>query len=157
MHRLVRHAAAMGVRRFDLTNAWRVDKSYFSSGRVELDALRGDAVLGCEQGGHTWVPDIEIHRRFVPFVVRYDQPAGDLRLVLHPRATALIESQADGIATHRVVLAIGPDGGFIDRELESFTERGFHPVSLGPHVLRTEAAVVAALAQVALLKRLARP
>jgi RsmE family RNA methyltransferase len=53
-----------------------------------------------------------------------------------------------------VTLAIGPDGGWIDREIASFSELGFAPVSIGSAVLRVEAAVAALLSEVALLRRL---
>ena len=40
-------------------------------------------------------------------------------------------------------LAIGPDGGWIPKEVESLAELGFRTVSLGPHPMRTEAALAA--------------
>lgn len=51
------------------------------------------------------------------------------------------------------VLAIGPEGGWIERELETCVARGFKPVSLGAPFLRVEAAVASSLAQLALLFR----
>jgi RsmE family RNA methyltransferase len=51
------------------------------------------------------------------------------------------------------VVVVGPEGGFVDHEIAAFTERGFLPADLGPWVLRTETAVVAALAQLGLLAR----
>jgi 16S rRNA (uracil1498-N3)-methyltransferase len=53
-----------------------------------------------------------------------------------------------------VLIAIGPEGGWIDRELDSFAARGFTAVRLGAPILRVEAAVTAALAQITLLRRL---
>jgi RsmE family RNA methyltransferase len=52
------------------------------------------------------------------------------------------------------VLAIGPEGGWIARELETFVARGFSPVSLGAAILRVETAVAAALGQLELLQRM---
>ena len=52
-------------------------------------------------------------------------------------------------------LAVGPEGGWIDREVESFRAQGFIPVDLGPWTLRVEFAVAAALAQLDLLRRTA--
>src|SRR5882672_92137 len=51
--RVVEAAAAFGVARIDLTNAWRVDKSYLRSPRLEPDALALAARIGAEQGGTT--------------------------------------------------------------------------------------------------------
>jgi RsmE family RNA methyltransferase len=52
------------------------------------------------------------------------------------------------------VLAIGPEGGWIEREVETFIARGFTPVSIGAPILRVEAAVASALGQLLLLQRL---
>ena len=51
-------------------------------------------------------------------------------------------------------IGIGPEGGWIEREVDTFAARGFTIVSLGDAILRTEAAVAGALAQLALLRRL---
>ena len=50
---------------------------------------------------------------------------------------------ASGIS--EIVVLIGPEGGFSGREAALAGERGFVPVSLGPTILRTETAAVAAL------------
>ena len=42
-------------------------------------------------------------------------------------------------------LALGPEGGFIPYEVESFRQRGFTPVSLGDRILSVEVALTAAL------------
>ncbi|NJP34768.1 16S rRNA (uracil(1498)-N(3))-methyltransferase [Micromonospora thermarum] len=47
--------------------------------------------------------------------------------------------------TGEIVLVVGPEGGIADRELDAFTEAGARPVRLGPSVLRTSTAGVAAL------------
>ena len=82
---------------------------------------------------------------------RFPRPTGALRLVAHPGAPP-IETALSGNAP--LTLAIGPEGGWIDRELDTFVARGFTPVSLGAPILRVEAAIAAALAQITLLHRL---
>jgi 16S rRNA (uracil1498-N3)-methyltransferase len=54
-------------------------------------------------------------------------------------------------AASNVMLLIGPPGGFEDREVEAARAAGFEAVSLGPRVLRTETAAVAAVTAVQLL------
>ena len=44
-----------------------------------------------------------------------------------------------------VQIAIGPEGGFADEELEAFDLAGFSRIRLGPRILRTETAAIAAL------------
>ena len=75
------------------------------------------------------------------------------KLVAHPGAPA---DRARGVTgpAEPLVLAIGPEGGWIVREVDTFVARGFEPVSLGAAILRVEAAVAAALGQLVLLRRL---
>ena len=47
----------------------------------------------------------------------------------------------------RVVLAIGPEGGWTDGEVELLESRGFRRRSLGPRILRTDTATISLLAQ----------
>jgi 16S rRNA (uracil1498-N3)-methyltransferase len=157
--RVLEIAASFGVGRIDLVNAWRVDRSYLASPRLDRDALGAALRRGCEQGATTWVPDIDLH----PLLMRFlDQaparwPAGSNRVIAHPRAGSPIESAVRPRAESPTVVAIGPEGGWIDRELDSFAALGFAAVSLGPAVLRVEAAVAAVLAQIQLLRRLDAP
>lgn len=153
LSRLVQTAAALGVGRIDLVNAWRVDKSYFDSPRLAADALAHDARLGCEQGATTWVPEIAVHHLLMPFLAGAGWP-GATRLVAHPRGESLIEEVLPPGHSGRVALAVGPEGGWIDRELGSLAELGFRPVRLGAAILRADTAVAALLAQIDLLRRL---
>lgn len=153
--RAVETAAAFGVERIQLTNAWRVDKSFLSSPRLAPEALAQAARLGAEQGATTHLPAITVHPRLMPLLderwpVPMPQPGPGTRLIAHPDAPPIERGFQGGAA----VLAIGPEGGWIERELETFVARGFTPVSLGSAILRVEAAVAGALAQLVLLRRL---
>jgi 16S rRNA (uracil1498-N3)-methyltransferase len=162
LSRVLQTAASFGVRRIDVINAWRVDKSYLQSGRLEPERLRQDVLLGCEQGSTAWVPDVTVHRRMMPFVDDVLTPrlaeAGTLGLLAHARATQPIELlvQPEAGSIGRTVVAIGPEGGWIQREIDTLIDSGMASVSLGPRILRTEAAVAALLAQLELLRRLSR-
>jgi 16S rRNA (uracil1498-N3)-methyltransferase len=150
LSRVVEAVAAFGIARLDLTNAWRVDKSYLSSPRLAPGALAAAARLGAEQGATTYLPPIALHARLMALLA--DLPQAATRLVAHPGAP-LIETAT--LATP-VTLALGPEGGWIAREVDTLVERGFQPVSLGTGILRVETAVAAALGQLALLLRAKR-
>ena len=145
-------SAAMGVRRIDLINAWRVDKSYLGSRRLAAESLREALVRGCEQGATTWLPDIAVHKLLMPWLASADFGHSNWRVIAHPRTATAIE-QVPGPPGHAVI-AIGPEGGWIDREVASFADCGFVPATLGMGVLRVEAALTSAIAQCRLLKRL---
>ncbi len=152
--RLLGAVASIGVARIDLVNAWRVDKSYFASPRLAPAALAEAVWLGCEQGGTTWVPEVRVLRRFDDLLAELADRAPRCRLVAHPRAERPLEAVVRG-GVEPTILALGPDGGWIDGEVAALVDHGFEPVSLGPWVLRTEVAAPVALAALALVRRLA--
>ncbi|GAB4523028.1 MAG: 16S rRNA (uracil(1498)-N(3))-methyltransferase [Haliangiales bacterium] len=155
--RIIQSAAALGVARIDLVNAWRVDKSYLSARKLDPAVLAHHARLGCEQGGGTWVPDVAVHPLLMPFVrdVLPDRlRAVERALIAHPRDAALIEHIVGPGERPRLALAVGPEGGWIERERETFAALGFQAVTCGAQILRVETAVSALLAQLELLARL---
>jgi 16S rRNA (uracil1498-N3)-methyltransferase len=75
-----------------------------------------------------------------------------LSLLLHP--SPLEDHTLHGYlsdAGPRVDLVVGPEGGFSERECRLLTDRGFRPLSLGPQVLRSEAAALFAVAAIRVL------
>jgi 16S rRNA (uracil1498-N3)-methyltransferase len=139
LNRIVAAAASMGIREIDLINAWRVEKAYWKSPRLSEENLRAQAILGLEQAGDTILPAIRLHRFFAAFV-RTDLPGsldGRLALLAHPTG----EARPPRGVSAPVVLAIGPEGGFIDREVRAFRDIGFAVVGLGPRILRVETAL----------------
>jgi len=139
LNRSIAAAASMGIRHIDLINAWRVEKAYWHSPKLSEQNLREQLILGLEQAGDTILPTIRLQRLFAPFV-REDlsrELHGKLALLAHPTA----EREVPRHVTGPVVLAIGPEGGFIDREANTFREIGFEAVSLGPRILRVETAL----------------
>jgi 16S rRNA (uracil1498-N3)-methyltransferase len=102
---------------------------------------RGIAIAACEQSGRNRVPDLAPPLDFFEFV-RSDEP-GATRLLLSPTGTLRIED-LKGIGTGITVL-IGPEGGLTEVEQETALAAGFQPVRMGPRVLRTETAAIAAL------------
>lgn len=157
LRRVLAAAASMGVARVDLSNAWRVEKAYFGSPALAPAALDEALRAGCEQGAVTWVPELAVHRRLMPLLDSLPPAAEDpaRRLVAHPGAAAIEEAAAGLASAAPALLAVGPEGGWIQREVDTFVERGFTAVSAGASIMRTEVAVPALLAQLALLRRLA--
>ena len=139
LNRTIAAATSMGIRQIDLINAWRVEKSYWESPRLSDENLRLQAILGLEQAGDTVLPQIRLHKLFTPFIRDELPPAltGKRALLAHPYANEEVPHRL----SEPVVLAIGPEGGFIDRELDTFREIGFSEVRLGSRVLRVETAL----------------
>jgi RsmE family RNA methyltransferase len=140
LRRIIPAVASLGIDRVVLVNAARVEKSYFDSQILAPAVLDGLIDLGLEQSRDTRPPAIDVRGRLRPFVEdELDAWAGEsVRLLPHPPAPAALPR----VEPNRpVVLAIGPDGGWVPFEVDLLERRGFLPVSLGPRVLRVEVAV----------------
>jgi len=145
LNRVIASATSLGVKRIFLINAWRVEKSYWSTPRLSPDNLRHQSILGLEQARDTTLPAIELRRLFRPFVEN-ELPSiaeGTRALVAHPAG----EVEVPRAIADPVTLVIGPEGGFIEAEIASLTRAGFVSISLGPRILRVETAVAALLAR----------
>lgn len=148
MRRLWAQLAALGVGHIVLTNAARVERNYFDTHVLQPDVYRPLLVEGLQQAQDTHLPRVSIHRRFRPLVedeLDARSPA-DARLVAHPSTAAAPIAGAWPRGAGRVLLAVGPEGGWDEFELQLLGDRGFSPVSLGPRTLRTDTACVALLA-----------
>jgi 16S rRNA (uracil1498-N3)-methyltransferase len=156
LRRVLRAVASLGVPELRLINAWRVEKSYFSSPLLAPAALREELLLGCEQGGHPRLPEVKLEPLLVPFLEALPAATSDeLRLLADPGAGDGAERLLDRLAAaRRLMVAVGPEGGWTDRERESFLERGFAPLSLGTCTLATEVAVSVLIGQLQLLGRM---
>lgn len=138
LRRLIMDSVTLGVEKIILIHSYRVDKSYWQT--PFLQQLDHYIDLGLEQAGDTIAPEIEIYKRFKPFVedvlpqmISVDQPA----YVAHP----YVEQQMPHAIHHACHIVIGPEGGFIPYEIDLLTKNGCQAVSLGNRILRTETAV----------------
>lgn len=143
LRRVLGLVASAGIKRVILFGAARVEKSYWQSPLATPEAVREALLLGLEQGRDTVVPVVEQRRLFRPFV----EDEGPL---LAHAATALLAHPAADAGCPRapsgpVVLAVGPEGGFVEFERSLFTAAGFTLASLGPRPLRVEHAVAVLL------------
>lgn len=144
LRRLLPAIASLGVDRLVLVNAAAVEKSYFASPVLAPESIEALLLLGAEQARDTVLPEVLIRQRFRPFVE--DELASVLpaprRLVAHPGAAGGAgEATAGAGQAARLVLAIGPEGGWVPFELALLEAAGFVPVSPGPRILRVEVAV----------------
>jgi RsmE family RNA methyltransferase len=151
LRKVLQAAASMGVKRIVLAGSYRVEKSYFASPVLAPEAIRAELLLGLEQGRDTAVPGVLVRRLFKPFVedeleARFPERT---RLLAHPAGAPPLASLAPA-ADARAALAVGPEGGWTPYEAEELRRRGFAPFSLGPRVLRVDAAVPYAVGQVEL-------
>jgi 16S rRNA (uracil1498-N3)-methyltransferase len=103
------------------------------------------AVSACEQCGRNTLPPV----REIGPVPGGPFEEGALKLLLSPSASLPLSRALK--KEKPIVVAAGPEAGFDDLEEAAFLKAGFQPVSLGPRVLRTETAALAALAALSAL------
>jgi RsmE family RNA methyltransferase len=155
MRRLWAQLAALGVGRIILTNASRVERDYFDTHVLTEGCYRPLLIEGLQQARDTRVPLVSIHRQFRILVEDHIHdlfPSG-VRLMADPGSETPISA---ALANHhdRVLIAIGPEGGWNDFERELLTSHSFVSVGLGPRALRVDTACVALLSVVhSFLKR----
>jgi RsmE family RNA methyltransferase len=138
LRRVLRCASELGIKRIWLLNATRVEKSYWQSPLLSPGNIDAWCAAGLEQAVDTAMPEVFLHKRLKPFVE--DELPAIARhttcLVAHPAANAIAQP-----AQAPLTLAIGPEGGFTDYEVEMLGRAGFAACSLGPRVLRVETAL----------------
>lgn len=119
---------------------------------VKLDASRAEkrlahwrsvVVSACEQCGRARIPEVRPPAALA--AVLDGLPGQGLRLILDPEGTLAFASLS--VAPQLpLTLAVGPEGGWSDRDREQLMRAGFQGLRLGPRILRTETAGLAAIA-----------
>jgi 16S rRNA (uracil1498-N3)-methyltransferase len=104
---------------------------------------RGVVTSACEQSGRARVPHVAAPLSLA--AVLDTVPAGGLRLILDPEGELALRAMS--LDSHgNVLLAVGPEGGWSSTDREQLRSAGFQGLRLGPRVLRTETAGLAAIA-----------
>ena len=148
---IVQKATELGVARIvpvlSQRSVVRLDKEQAESKAVHWRAV---VVSACEQCGRNRLPTIEAAQPLLNYLGKSAQGTGP-RLVFEPgsapqpRAAQRQPSHAADMDIAAAEIAIGPEGGFAGDELEAFRVAGFSQIALGPRVLRTETAALAAV------------
>lgn len=155
LKRILPQLATLGVRRLHLTSAGRVERFYFDTHLLKPEHYLPLIVEGLEQAMDTRLPEVHIVDKHFKSYLRDElapRYAPGHLLLAHPgpRSDAAAVPQAG----EPVLVAIGPEGGWTDPELDLFDALRFTRFSLGPRILRTDMACVAVLTLVDFLREL---
>ena len=110
-----------------------------------VEHWRGVVAAACEQCGRNRLPEIAPIAALEQWL-RVPPAPGTLRLTLAPDAANTLRSLAMPASGCRIELLIGAEGGLAPEEIALAEQAGFVGIRLGPRVLRTETAGLAALA-----------
>ncbi|MDF1643439.1 MAG: 16S rRNA (uracil(1498)-N(3))-methyltransferase [Pseudomonadales bacterium] len=112
-----------------------------SKERMEKRLKHWQAIVisACEQCGRNRIPELHEALPLEQWLSAVDEQA---RLIFQPGGSV---SLADRPVPESVALLVGPEGGFDDDEVEFAQQAGFDCIGLGPRILRTETAPLAAI------------
>ncbi len=148
LRRLWAQLAALGVGRVMLTNAERVERNYFDTHLLTPAVYEPLLLEGLQQARDTWMPRVTVHRQFRRLVEdELDAlcPAA-IRLVAEPgEAPRVSRALAHAPPEARVLLAVGPEGGWNAFELSQLEAHRFTRVGMQARTLRSDTACVALL------------
>jgi 16S rRNA (uracil1498-N3)-methyltransferase len=149
MRRILQTCATLGVSEITLLNSAKVEKSFWQTPVLQPLNIYHHLILGLEQAGTTQLPLVHKAELFKPYVEdQLNHWAGhSRRLVAHPRQA----QPCPPPNLQATTLAIGPEGGFTDYEVDKLVEQGFTPFSLGPRILRVETAIPVAISRLCAL------
>lgn len=145
LKRILQTVSSMGVKRIFIVNSSRIEKSFWLSPVLREEKIKEQLIAGIEQAKDTILPEVALRPLFKPFV-EDELPHlmdGGLALIAHPESLQECPRETG----RPVILAVGPEGGFIPYEVEKLTSLGFMAVRLGNRILRVETAIPALLAK----------
>lgn len=137
--RILQDITSMGVKKIHVIKTWKVEKSFWESPVLEEENILEAMILGLEQGKDTILPEIKIHKAFKPFVE-------DIAPVISENKICLLANpggneKVSKTNKEKMLVAIGPEGGFIPYEVDKFKEIGFKEISLGDRIYRVETTI----------------
>jgi 16S rRNA (uracil1498-N3)-methyltransferase len=140
----IEKATELGVTDIVPLAAARSEKGLIAAAEKRSERWRKIVLEAAQQSRRVRLPALQpVAKPQAAFAARGDR----LGIFLSERADApALRLALNGQTTSEAVLAIGPEGGWTDEERDAAVRGGFHEVSLGQLILRTETAVIAALA-----------
>jgi len=112
-----------------------------------LQHWRGILISACEQCGRSTLPQLRLPGTLPEWLS--SRPRDGLRLMMQPDSSDTLSALAS--PSGDIVLLVGPEGGMNPHEQSLAGAAGFTGVRLGPRILRTETAALAAIAAIQVL------
>ena len=141
LHFIIQKATELGIVTFSplITDRSVIKIKMTKNRRTKWSLIARGA---CEQCGENWLPVIEDPMKLEEWAGIAESK---IKIVLYPDANNKI---SDLDYKDSVSLAIGPEGDFTKYEVDSLTEKGFIPVTIGKRILRAETAAISAISSV---------
>ena len=138
--RILREAASLGVKRLVFSVTDTGERSYLSASLWKSGEYREYLKNGLQTAGATVIPRVELHGGVHEAVSASLEAAENPVCLLLDNITGKVPISEKQLHHRQVVLAVGSERGWSDRERSIFLRSGFEPVKLGSRILRTETA-----------------
>lgn len=147
--KILEHATTFGARRFHFFKAALSDKSYLASKIFENNSYEKFLLNGLSQAAiYTQLPEFKLDK-YNPAEHYKDAPQKFLLDLKTDKSFSDIEIDF----TKPITLAVGPERGFINEDIERFHHAGFTSIKISSSILRVEHAVYSAISQLELLRK----
>jgi RsmE family RNA methyltransferase len=146
LKKILEHATTLGVARFDFFKAKLSEKSYLDSKIFKDGNLEKYLRFGVSQSAiYHQLPKVELHDNLKDWKNR------EQKFILSPKSSkSFLDVDLD--FSKRITLAIGPERGWTNSEVENFKEMGFVEIGISSSILRVETATFSSLGQLELLR-----
>lgn len=143
LKRMWAQLAALGVGKILLLRAEKVERYYFDSHVIDPDFYNKLLMEGLQQARCTHLPKVQIEPLFKPYIEdRFGSEfSNHWKLLADPSGERRIRD-FQSLENRRVLLAIGPEGGWTPYEVEMLKTRGFELIRMGDRILRTDTATI---------------
>ena len=155
--KVIQAAVMLGTRSLHFVRSEKGDKSYLQSRSLEPGLIQEETIKALEQVWCAMAPDVFVHRSFPEFereVLPTLSAPSRACWVADPAGVEFSLGDSAAIrAASAITLAIGPERGWSEAELNSFGSAGWRVLGLGERVVRVELALVFVLGQLRVLSR----
>jgi 16S rRNA (uracil1498-N3)-methyltransferase len=130
----------------------RSQRSIIQPGEARVEKMRRHVVEACKQCGRNVLMEVAPPADWENYCGRSDLPAA--RILAHPSSAALVGPASPGswrFSGDGLAVAVGPEGGFTEAEVDKAKEYGWQLLDLGPRTLRIETAALVLTAWASLL------
>lgn len=152
LKRMWAQLAALGMGKIVLLRAEKVERYYFDSHVIKPDFFNALLLEGLQQARCTHLPEVQVEPLFKPYVEDRMEAefSNHWKLLADPSGEKRIRDLQPSEKGRRILLAIGPEGGWTSYEREMLRERGFEVIGMGDRILRTDTAAIALMAQLSM-------
>lgn len=151
--KILEHATTFGARRFHFFKAALSEKSYLDSKIFEDNAYEEFLLTGLSQSViYSNLPEFKLDK-YNPADQYTDQNKGMSQKFILDLKTDKSFLNVDVDFSQPITLAVGPERGFINEDIEKFHHAGFTSVKISSSILRVEHAVYSAISQLELLRK----